>query len=347
MDVLNSWHLIETLTPGVMTVVSSGGRTRNWTKVDRLSPGPDIDVPTLVAQACQSRQVQEHQVASRRGTFLIRVVPVLGPSGEAHGAQLWLGESGIVPDPPRIVSGISWLLQRTVIAQSLEAALMSGVNPADHVPERTPAEYYAKAVKFDDSESLFAAALNPEHGKSWEGPMSVLHADGHIMRWHCWGKGRTDPGNVGLRLLWHDVTDTTAPDKPTLLELGLPSALESAGTRMAVFDAHTGILTMWLTDAPEWVRWRDVASGRDVVHEEDRSVLTDTLDQWSRSTPRPVVAVIRIRAKDGADWRWQRTEVELRPYPEQLSERLVLAVLPASAPTSHDGPARIPVRRQS
>lgn len=45
MDVMNSWHLIETLTPGVMTVVSSGGRTRNWTKVDRLSPASDIDLP--------------------------------------------------------------------------------------------------------------------------------------------------------------------------------------------------------------------------------------------------------------------------------------------------------------
>ncbi len=95
----------------------------------------------------------------------------------------------VPPVPPRIVSGFSWLLDRFVIAQTLEAALMSGVKPEDHVPERTPAEYYAKAIKFDDSEAMLAAGLNPVDDQTFDADMSVLHADGRVMRWHMWARG--------------------------------------------------------------------------------------------------------------------------------------------------------------
>ncbi len=137
---------------------------------------------------------------------------------------------GRSPSPPRTVSGIAWHLDRMVIAQTVEASMMSGVLPQDHVPERTPAEYIAKAVKFDESASLFELALDPVHGRRWAAPMSVLHADGRVMRWHCWGgKGRTDTGNVGVRFLWHDVTDVAAPEVPTLRELGMQEVLRTAG----------------------------------------------------------------------------------------------------------------------
>lgn len=336
MDILNRWHLVETLVPGQMTVISSGGRVRDWAKVDRLSPGPRFDLPSFLELARDSCAEQELRFVNRNREFLLRALPVRGPSGETHGVQLWVGEGSMQPDPPRIVSGIAWLLEKTVIAQTLEASMMSGVLPVDHVSERTPAEYAAKSVKFDGSEALFADALAPEHGRKWESSMSVLHASGQIMRWHCWGRGRTDAPNVGLRLLWHDVTDTTPPDLPTLFELGVPSGLESAGKHLAIFDGHTGILAMWLPKAPAWVKWRDVSSGRGIVHDQDRAVFSDALRKWTHD-PSPMSSAIRIRAVSNADeWYWQSTDVDLRRYPGHLGDRLLLAVLPAEAPARHE-----------
>ncbi|MDR6912956.1 hypothetical protein J2W54_004969 [Rhodococcus fascians] len=342
MDIVNSWHLVETLVPEQMTVISTGGKVRDWTKIDRLSPGPEFDLHGFLELTRSSCAEQDVIFKGRRREARIRAVPVLGPSGETHGIQVWVGDREVEPDPVRTVSGIAWLLERTVIEQTVEASMMSGVSAADHVPERTPAEYNAKAVKFDGSEELFAQALVPTHGQKWEGPMSVLHADGRIMRWHCWGRGRTDPPNVGLRLLWHDVTDTTEPDKPTLAELGMPSGLESGGTRIAVFDGRTGILTMWLPEAPTWVKWRDLTSGCGVLHDDDRTTLSDALEKWTHDTA-PVSADVRIRAIDDGDvagWKWQQTRLELRPYPGQLGDRLVLAVLPALQPS--DQPLEVP-----
>lgn len=330
MELLNTWHLVETLIPGEMTVVSSGGKTREWSSVERLSPAPDISIRGLVRITTETGASQKVTGVSKRKQreYFLHTIPVLGPSGEVHGVQVWVGDTDGPTTPPRTVSGIAWHLTRSVITQTLEASTMSGVHPEDHVPQRTPAEYTAKAVKFDDAENLFAAALMPEHGRRWDAPMSVLHADGRVMNWHCWARGRTDGDNLGLRLLWHDVTDTVPPAMPTLKELGLPSALESAKTCVAVFDALTGTLTMWLPEAPSWVQWRDVPSGRDIIHADDRICFVQALRKWGHDTG-PVMTTVRMRALAEGGLRWQPVSIELRQYPGQLSDRLILAVVPS------------------
>lgn len=207
-----------------------------------------------------------------------------------------------------------------VIGQTVEASMMSGVLPEEHVPERTPAEYIAKAVKFDDSASLFELGIDPVHGRRWEAPMSVLHADGRVMRWYCWGKGRTDSGNVGLRLLWHDVSDTTSPELPTLSELGMQEMLRSAGVYTGVFAADLAVLTMWLPEAPPWVAWRNIKGGNEIVHPDDRYVLADALATFCSGDTAPRCVDARLRSESG----WRAAQLSISPYPGPLSDRLVL-----------------------
>lgn len=324
MVILNEWHLVETLVDGEMSVVSCGGAVKDWASVTRhVQPAPDLPVTPIIDEVVRTRRPVTLDLRSRKGAqkvFHIEALPVLGPSGEAHGVQVWVGEPGRVPAPPRIAAGIAWSLERMVIGQTVEASMMSGVLPADHVPERTPAEYIAKAVKFDDSASLFELGIDPVHGRRWEAPMSVLHADGRVMRWYCWGKGRTDPGNVGLRLLWHDVSDTTSPELPTLSELGMQEMLRSAGVYTGVFVADLAVLTMWLPDAPPWVSWRNVKGGNEIVHPDDRHVLADALATFRSGDTAPRCVDARLRSESG----WRAAKLSISPYPGPLSDRLVL-----------------------
>ncbi len=205
--------------------------------------------------------------------------------------------------------------------------MMSGVEPEDHVPTRTPAEYIAKSVKFDGSASLFELALDPVHGRAWESPMSVLHADAHIMNWHCWGKGRTDSGNIGIRLLWHDVTDTRAPETPTLHELGMQQSLKASGVHAAVFEADRAILAMWLAETPAWVQWRNVAGANDVVHPDDAHVLSEALKSFRSGDVVPHAAVARLRGVCD----WVLADLHIQPYPGPLGDKLVLVHVDAAA----------------
>ncbi|MCK8674574.1 DUF5593 domain-containing protein [Rhodococcus sp. HM1] len=342
MVILNTWHLVETLIDEEMSVVSCGGAVRDWASVTRqVQPAPDLPITPIIHEAVHTRRAVRIDVRSRKGaqkTFHIEALPVLGPSGEAHGVQVWVGEPGQVPSPPRIVAGIAWELERMVIGQTVEASMMSGVLPEAHVPERTPAEYIAKAVKFDDSASLFELGIDPVHGRKWEAPMSVLHADGRVMRWYCWGKGRTDPGNVGIRLLWHDVSDTTAPELPTLSELGMQEMLRTAGVYTGVFAAELAVLTMWLPDAPPWVTWRNVSGGNDIVHPDDRSVLAEALAAFRSGDAGPRSARARLRSESG----WRTAQLSISPYPGPLSDRLVLVQV--SVPAGEFGAPAVELR---
>ncbi|MFE3290128.1 GAF domain-containing protein [Rhodococcus sp. NPDC059234] len=321
---MNEWHLIETLAEDSPTVVSTGGTVRAWTSTGRLSPRPDVRVEPLVEAVRSGRRREVLEAQSHRGErrrYRLEAFPVLGPSGEAHGVQLWIGDAGVEPTAPRIASGISWLLERLMIAQTLEASMMSGVLPEDHVTERTPAEYYAKAVKFDESESLFALAFNPQPGARWDADMSVLHADGRIMRWHCWARARTEPGQTGLRLLWHDVTDTVEPRRPTLAELGMQEVMRGAGIYTALFETELGLLTMWLAEPAPWVHWRGIEGGDRIIHPDDQGVLELARSRFEAGSTEPVDAQVRLRA--GED-EWALSRLRISPYPGGLGNRLAI-----------------------
>ncbi|MGA9870078.1 MAG: GAF domain-containing protein, partial [Rhodococcus sp. (in: high G+C Gram-positive bacteria)] len=236
------WTLIETMNSGpgdqgLLTIVAKGGRPSSFSEtlsLQRLSPDPRFAVEPFLRRALDAPgRYEEFFELRRRGDLSVncRVLthPVVGPTGAVHALQLWIGPEDVDPGPPRIASGVSWLLERGVIAQTLEASMMSGVEPEAHVPERTPAEYYAKSIRFDDTAGLFSLCLAPVAGGTWEGSFSVLHADGRVMRWHCHARACTRPGEVGVRVLWHDVTDTIAPDKPILDVVARQRGMEALG----------------------------------------------------------------------------------------------------------------------
>lgn len=324
------WILVETLTAGRTSIVAKGGQPRSPSEslsLQRISPDPKIQVEPFLERALTHRERYEESVEIRRrngsATFRLIAEPVLGPTGAVHAVQLWIGPAGSEPGPPRIASAVSWLLDEGVIAQTVEASMMSGVDPADHVPERTPAEYYAKSIRFDDTAGLFSLCLAPTEGGVWEGSFSVLHADGHIMRWHCLARACLEPDEVGVRVLWHDVTDTIAPDKPILDVLARQRGMEALGIYPALLMPRHGYLAMWLCDTPApWVQWRDVSSGSDVFHPEDLERIATSHTRVLGSGGHEEIEV-RTRARDRSE-EWSATRMRISAYPGDLGELLAV-----------------------
>lgn len=324
------WILIETLVPGEMNVVAKGGSPRRFAdavSLQRLAPDSKIGVAPFLKRALESRSRYEEVVDVRtRGggstAFRLLTHPVLGPTGAVHALQLWMGPSDVEPGPPRITSGVSWLLEKGVIAQTLEASMMSGVEPDAHVPERTPAEYYAKSIRFDDTAGLFTLCLAPTAGGTWEGSFSVLHADGRIMRWHCHARACLEPGEVGARVLWHDVTDSVEPDKPLLDVLARQRGMEALGIYPALLVPERSLLTMWLCENPApWVQWRDVSSGFDVFHADDRHIIASAHERVQGGGHEQIV----VRTKGGPGHApWIPTHMRISSYPGDLGRHLAV-----------------------
>ncbi|MDJ0392323.1 DUF5593 domain-containing protein [Rhodococcus sp. G-MC3] len=331
------WVLIETLVPGEMNIVAKGGSPRSLDEslsVQRLSPDSKIVVDAFLQRAYDAATRYEEVVDIRRrnGTTPIRLLahPVVGPTGATHALQLWIGQADLDPGFPRTVSAVSWLLEKGVIAQTLEASMMSGVEPVAHVPERTPAEYYAKSIRFDDTAGLFALCLAPAEGGFWEGSFSVLHADGRIMRWHCHARACLDPGEIGVRVLWHDVTDTIEPDKPILDVLARQRGMEALGIYPALLVPARGYLAMWLCDTtPPWVQWRDVSSGEDVFHPDDRPLIAAAHQRLHRGNDHDVVGndheeiAVRTRSREEPGG-WAPTRMRISSYPGDLGRYLAV-----------------------
>ncbi|WP_338886212.1 GAF domain-containing protein [Rhodococcus sovatensis] len=324
------WTLIETLVPGTMSVVAKGGQPKSLHEslsLQRLSPDPKIAVEPFLTRALSARGPYEEtiDVRNRAGSTTYRLLaqPVMGPTGAVHALQMWIGPADREPSPPRSASGVSWLLDRGVIAQTLEASMMSGVEPEAHVPERTPAEYYAKSIRFDDTAGLFTLCLSPTEGGTWEGSFSVLHADGRVMRWHCHARACLEPGEVGVRVLWHDVTDTVDPDKPILDVLARQSGMDALGIYPALLAPRRGYLAMWLCDTPApWVQWRDVSSGNDVFHPDDRTIVSDAHARLLAGGSHEEITV-RTRASSGSEV-WIPTRMRISVYPGDLGEHLAV-----------------------
>lgn len=326
---LNQWNLIETLTPDSATVVSEESTVRGWASIERrLHPARDIDLTKVIEAVRQSgtRFTSDMRSNHRRQTFHIDALPVLGPSGEAHGIQLWVGDAATDVAPPRIAAAVSWSLERMVILQTLEASLMTGVVPENHVPERTPGEHFAKTPRFENEEALYALSLNPQPGARWDGAAMVEHADGRTMKWHAWTKASMRPGELGTRTLWHDISDAGAPTPPTFAELAMEKAAYGADHYTAVFDLDSRALLRWIPHdyAPPWAQWRDLESANDLIMPADYAEFDkagarlDNLDD--------VVHDVRLRLR-GIDQEWEEATCSITRHPGELSDRLLVVRL--------------------
>lgn len=318
----HSWTIVEALVPPELSVIAQGGKPRAWRSV-RRAVEPSIHLEPVVTTVVRTGSVIDTEFRGPGGRqFTIAGVPLEGPEGEPYGAQIWCAPKDVSIPEPRTASCISWDLTTQTIHQTVAATAMSGVRRDDHVPTRTTAEYYAKAIRFDDLEGLFAIGFAPRSGMRWDGGFTVLHADGHAMSWHTHARAHTDPTGPGLRAIWHDVTDSTPPAKPLLSDAVLGRALQGTGQYTALFETLLGVLTIWLSpEEPEWVAWRNILAHNQPIHPDDLAALRSANLSLHGGTREEIRLPVRLMSVSG---HWVTTKVRVLPYPGPLSERFVI-----------------------
>src|SRR5690606_38317689 len=108
---MGGWHVIETLTEGVATLVASGDVTKNMISTRRsISPAADILVEPIIEHVRKTREPFERVLHSERLTRAWRFYawPIIGPFGDVHGIHLWVGDAKEKMTPRRLTSGVFW-----------------------------------------------------------------------------------------------------------------------------------------------------------------------------------------------------------------------------------------------
>ncbi|MGW3483881.1 GAF domain-containing protein [Rhodococcus rhodochrous] len=344
---MGTWHLIETLAEGTATLVASGGQPKDLTSIRRLSPAPDILLEPLVAHVRQSRALFDEVLTStkKRQSWRIYAWPIIGPFRDVHGIHLWIGDPDEEPTKRRLTSGVAWMVKEMLIYQTWESGAMSGTRLEDWLPTATPADYIDRAIHFEQETDFLNLVLNPQHGGVLSTWFSVRHDQGHAMQWQV--VLRSMENGSGVRVLYHDMSDTRPPSAPSLAALGLRDGLLGAEVYVALLEARRGIIAMWVGRPAPWVEWQYAHVTGPVICPDDLSCLHEAARRIETREAPEVTELVRLHGDHGA---WVKATVTLRPF--QLPDRpphadLLLAQIARAdgpAPTEQGGHPRVSTR---
>ncbi|MBF6332436.1 GAF domain-containing protein [Nocardia transvalensis] len=332
-----TWFVVECLAPlpEPMTIVCKDGSARAWTSLRMLRRHEFVDIEDLLESVRRTGNPIQRVIRARdAGMRLIDIVPVLGPSGDAHGMHLWIGPDTEEPTPHRPANGMSWYLDDLQVQVTAEWWRMwRGPDGAANTSlTLSPGEFLQNAVRFDHIDDLVVTATDPDSTATHLSCSVVLHDQGYLMNWYNVARGRQDERHVGMRGLAIDVTDTKPPAISPVDVLGLTSNTYSArgegwSTKpprddepVAALLAYSPSIPMpvvaaWI-NRPSWIDWE--REGDPVLfHPDDCEPLRRTFETLIDGE---VVTTARIRAF--TDTGWQPVTVTSRRYPGDLGDRL-------------------------
>ncbi|WP_272269954.1 MULTISPECIES: GAF domain-containing protein [unclassified Rhodococcus (in: high G+C Gram-positive bacteria)] len=314
---MGGWHLIETLTEGVATLVASGGETKNMISTRRsISPAADILVEPIIEHVRKTREPFERVLHSKRLNRAWRFYawPIIGPFGDVHGIHMWVGDPKEKMTPRRLTSGVFWSTTDWLIYQTWESAAMSGTLLEDWVPTALSSDYINRAIHMEKEQEFLEITLAPKPGMVLSTWFSVRHDHGHAMQWQVILRPTAD--GKGVRVLYHDFSDAYPPSMPTLAELGLTEGLDGSKVHVALFEAHRGSIVLWIGRAPEWLEWQYAHLTGPVVHPDDLPTLQASAKRISLGEAPYTVDLVQLHR--GQD-EWVKSSVTMRPF--QLKDR--------------------------
>lgn len=338
-----SWFVVECLAPlsDPMTIVCKDGSGRAWTSLRTLRRHEYVDVEDLLESVRRSGDPIRRVVRALDGVMrLIDIVPVQGPSGDAHGMHLWIGPDAEDPPPHCPAVAMSWNVDDLQVRVTQD--WWRQWRGPDGVDESTPltlspGELFRNVVRFDRIEDLLVQATDPDSTTAHLSSTVVLHDLGYLMTWYNVVRGRTDEQHAGMRGLAIDVTATNPPviSPNEVRDLSTGAGTFSARGKgwwtepppdddqtVAALLAHSPRLPMpfiaeWLSRVPSWLDWQ--RGGDPVVfHPDDVDALRRTFETLSDTCETATQVRIRAFTKTG----WQLVTVTSRRYPGDIGDRL-------------------------
>ncbi|MYR07673.1 hypothetical protein GTV32_15770 [Gordonia sp. SID5947] len=331
-----TWYLIECLKTDTMSIVFREGEFREWGSVRALTRSDGIDVAGPVAEVIASGQALSRVVAGRLGDRRIVLKPVLGYEGEVYGVKTWVGNPDEPVSPERAIASVNWDPQTLIARHTLESYMMSSHDADGFGDTRDPGQFLRKVVQFDALNELAELCTNNGTRTTFQGPLTVLHDDSHLMTWRGLARSGAGPEGDEVRGLFHDVTDTEPIRVDPLTALRLadldrdgdvpPAVLVAFRTNPADPDDVVPFLIYWLSARPGYVAESAVVHHTDLpgnlIHPDDfgeflraRERLGNGLDDYE------VPSAVRLLAPDGS---WVHVRFRLRCYPGAVGEQLLV-----------------------
>lgn len=337
---MGTWYLIEALRPPALSIVFEGGVERAWKSVRSLTRTDGLDtIEEMLAIVCDDRVGFDDVVRGRLGDRRVVMRPVFGWEGEVYGIKTWIGKPDEEVLPERAVAAVNWDVESLVARHTLESYLMSSVDEKGFGDTRDPGEFLRKVVQFDSLNELTELCLNDGTRTHFQGALTVLHDDGHLMAWRGLARSGVGPGGSEVRGLFHDVTDTEEVRIAPLTALSLGDLSEdSSDSTPAVLVAYransdteipTPVLLYWVSRRPSYIAESAVHGGDgggekavlgNLIHPEywpDFSRARKLLRAGQDAMEIPFTCRLL-----GADGGWVKVRFILRRYPGAVGELL-------------------------
>lgn len=330
-----TWYMIECLCPPAMSVIFKDGDRREWASVRSIMRSDGVDATEVLASVQQSKQTVDLTLQGRQGSKRVQIIPIIGFDGDVYGMQLWVGDLAHEPTPPRSCAAINWDIETLTARHTIDSYMMSSLSPAGFGLSRDPGEFLRKVVQFDNLNELVELCLNDGGRTHFEGKLSVLHDDGHLMAWRAFARSAAGPDKSEIRGISHDVTDAEGPEIGPLTALRLtelatrpddvPAAALIAYRQFDDGRTPVPVITYWISPRPSYLAQSAVGAEQgNLIHPEDyeeinraRTILLAGQDELEIS--------IRIRLLGSTGDDWVMTNCDLRRYPGAIGGSLHIA----------------------
>ncbi|MCG7635279.1 DUF5593 domain-containing protein [Gordonia McavH-238-E] len=323
-----TWYLIETLgQPPSASIVFKEGVERNWASVRRMSQdeGGLDRIEDLIGQVRRTGEPVDQIEVGRSGPRRVIMRPVLGYEGDVYGIKTWVSPPEKEVTPERAIASVNWDVETLVARHTLESYMMSSISPDGFGDTRDPGQFLRKVAQFDALNELAELCLNDGTRTQFQGRLTVLHDDTHLMAWRGLARAGAGPDGSEVRGMFHDVTDTEEPQISPLAALKLGTLDEnSTGTVLVAYRDHgpegpvIPVLMYWISPRPPYI----TESATDHRHSEivgnlvnpehfgefvrAREVLKAGQDELE------IPMVVELLGHDG---QWVKVRFHLRRYP--------------------------------
>jgi hypothetical protein len=323
-----------------MSVVFCDGEWRDWSSVRSITRAQGIDPVDLLHDVQQSSVTTDVVLNGRQGQKKVQARPIVGFEGDVYGIQLWVGALDEEMTPPRSCAATNWDIETLVVRQTLESYMMSYVSSAGFSESCDPGEFLRKVVQFDKLNELLDLCLSDGTRTQFDGRLSVLHDDGHLMAWRAIARKNAGPDKSDIRGISHDVTDTESPSIGPLTALRLTELASRPDDLPAVAlvayrrfpDGRQPIPTIayWISPRPSYLAESAVAVGNgnplhrgNLIHPDDYGEIIRAGDLLETSDNDREVS-IRVRLL-GALSDWVLTDLVMQRYPGEIGNELHIA----------------------
>ncbi|WP_019928426.1 GAF domain-containing protein [Nocardia sp. BMG111209] len=302
------WYLIDAARPDRVVRHTPGeGPARERSLQRAVRPGFLTALAEVaVAEAVDSGRSCARRALIRGESFDVVAAPIAGYGGVVAAVRLWVGAAGTPREDPPPADVFLWHGSHWTLRSSGNGG---AVLPAGH-PLLHGAWFLSRVLECEGRDRLIAAALAPEPGAVWEGPMRVLTADGGIARIYGWFRYHAPDRLRGLLLR---VEAGHEPDLAVPAHHHDTTATLLGGTT-ALIDLRNMQIIEWLTPPLPGIAWRHHPASRGteppggsdhnllnshVVHPDDREDYLRVIVELAESRQDSGHAVVRLLTVEG------------------------------------------------